>query len=142
MKNEQSMAVKEPIRKIIDEIEQAWNQRNMDLFASFYSEDANYITITGLRLESGEAIKDEHTATHETIFRSSHLKLSDPDIRLLKEDVAVVHVPWELSDVLDPEGKPMPPFNGIVTHVMLRTNNHWVITTTHNTRITYKLPNE
>jgi ketosteroid isomerase-like protein len=43
------------------------------------------------------------------------------------------HCHWELTGVIDHEGEPQPALHGILTHVLKRQNERWMIIVSQNT---------
>jgi uncharacterized protein (TIGR02246 family) len=82
-----------------------------------------------------EAIKKAHAASHATIFKMSTLKIGDTTVRFLKPDVAVARSVWALSGMTSENGQVAPTRTGILTHVLIRTDGHWLIVETQNTDI-------
>ena len=88
-----------------------------------------------MRWEGREQIENNHAALHATIFKSSALKIGDTTVRFLKPDVATARSFWTLSGQMSANGQIVPTRTGILTHVLVRTNGHWLIVLTQNTNI-------
>src|ERR1700731_1593608 len=79
------------------------------------------------RTPAGEEIKKAHAASHATIFKTSTLKLGETTVRFLKPDVATARSVWILSGQMSANGQVAPTRTGILTHVLVRTDGHWLI---------------
>lgn len=118
------------VNAVVHGFEDAWNRHDMDAFALLFAPDADFVNVIGMRWVGREAIKQHHAANHETIFKSSTLKIGDTTLRFLKADVATARSVWTLSGITSPSGQPVPTRTGILTHVLARTDGHWLIVLT------------
>jgi uncharacterized protein (TIGR02246 family) len=123
------------VNAVVHGFEDAWNRHDMDAFALLFAPDADFVNVIGMRWVGREAIKQHHAASHATIFKSSTLKIGDTTLRFLKADVATARSVWTLSGITSASGQPAPTRTGILTHVLARTDGHWLIVLTQNTDI-------
>ena len=123
------------VRAIVNEFEVAWNHHDMDALAMLFANDADFVNVIGRRWVGREAIKKAHAASHATIFKMSTLKIGDTTVRFLKPDVAVARSVWALSGMTSENGQVAPTRTGILTHVLIRADGHWLIVETQNTDI-------
>jgi uncharacterized protein (TIGR02246 family) len=118
----------------------AWNRHDMKAFAALFAEDADFVNVIGLWWRGRAEIQKEHEALHATRMKNTHLTAAETVVRFLRPDVAVVHVRWELTGEAGIEGKPLPPRKGILTYVVAKMGEKWLITAAQNTDIV-PLPN-
>ena len=124
------------VNAVVHEFEDAWNHHDMDAFARLFAIDADFVNVIGMRWVGRDAIKEHHAASHATIFKSSTLKIGDTSLRFLKADVATARSVWTLSGITSESGQLAPTRTGILTHVLVRIDGHWLIALTQNTDIT------
>src|SRR5688572_19434979 len=80
------------IRENVKQMETGWNTGSGALFAKPFAEDADYVVINGMYLKGQAAIQQAHQQIFDTIFKDTTVSLSIKQIRLLRSDVAIVHV--------------------------------------------------
>jgi uncharacterized protein (TIGR02246 family) len=129
MENEDSVVA--VVRKIID----AWNRHDMDAFANLFTEDADFVNVRGVRWIGRRAIKDAHATTHATIFKNSRLSLQESSVRFLHPDVAVARSVTEVTGQLNADGDALPPRSAMLTLIMMKLENAWMIVVAQNTDI-------
>jgi uncharacterized protein (TIGR02246 family) len=122
-------------RAIADGFVDAWNRHDMNAFAALFADDADFVNVVGVRMRGRAEIQKHHEAIHATRMKTSHLKTLEMDVRSLRPDVAIVHVRWELTDQIAPDGTPLPTRQGILFHVVARTGGKWLIASSQNTDI-------
>jgi uncharacterized protein (TIGR02246 family) len=122
------------VRAIVNGFEVAWNNHDMDAFAMLFAADADFVNVIGQRWIGRDAIKKAHAASHATLFKTSTLKIEDTTIRFLKPDVAIARSVWTLSGLTN-NGQIAPNRTGILTHVLVKADGHWLIAVSQNTDI-------
>jgi len=123
------------VRAIVSAFEAAWNQHDMNAFATLFISDADFVNIFGMRWLGREAIKQAHAAVHATMFKTSTLKTGDTTVRFLTPDVAIARSVWSLAGITAANGQLAATRTGILTHVLMRADGHWLITLSQNTDI-------
>jgi uncharacterized protein (TIGR02246 family) len=89
-----------------------WNNHDMKSFAGLFAEDADFVNVIGLWWRGRPEIQKEHEALHATRMRNSNLIAAETAVRLLRPDVAVIHVRWQLSGDTGIDGVTLPPRQG------------------------------
>ena len=110
----------------------AFNTHDAKAFGGLFTEDADWVSVAGIRVNGRANIQAEHEQAFTTYFRQATLASTDITGRLVRPDVAVVHFTWELTGQVK-EGKPADPRRGIITIVAARQANNWMITAGQNT---------
>jgi hypothetical protein len=73
---------------------------------------------------------------HRTIFRNSSLQIVEQTVRFLSPDVAVAHVWTQLKGAESLRGLNVPEMRrAIMTCVLVKEADRWLITAAHNTDI-------
>jgi uncharacterized protein (TIGR02246 family) len=124
------------VNAVVHEFEDAWNRHDMDALALLFAPDADFVNVIGMRWVGRDVIRQNHAASHATIFKSSTLKIGDTTIRFLRPDVATARSVWTLSGITSRSGQSAPTRTGILTHVLTRIDGQWLIELTQNTDIT------
>jgi uncharacterized protein (TIGR02246 family) len=125
----------ESARAVCDDFVDAWNSHDMAAFAALYAEDADFVNVLGVWLQGRAAIREHHAAIHASRMKTSRLTALETEVRFLRPDVALVHVHWELTGQIGPDGAALPTRQGILSHVVAKTGGKWLITSSQNTDI-------
>lgn len=121
--------------KITHQFIHSWNKHDMKALASIFAEDANFVNVVGMWWKSREEIQKAHEFSHGNMFKDSHLTGKPASVQLLRPDVAVIHMTWELEGMRTPGGKPVPKRQGIMIFVAVRTGDVWQVKAAQNTDV-------
>lgn len=118
----------------------AWNRRDAGKIAALFDEDAEFINVTGLWWHSNKAIEKAHAYGLSTIFNNSHLTLLRTKVKMLANDIAVVHAKMKMEGQT-PIGSIHTPGtrSNIFTFVVHKRGESWRCASAHNTDI---IPNK
>ncbi|MGE5180654.1 MAG: YybH family protein [Acidobacteriota bacterium] len=116
------------ILKVHEDFAASWNRGDYKGTAAIFADDADFINPLG-RVAKGKAeieklYKDELT----TAFKGSRFR-SDckAGVRVIRPDVAVVTCSFEVTGGKLPDGKAMPPLDGIYTTTMVEAKGKWQV---------------
>jgi uncharacterized protein (TIGR02246 family) len=121
------------IRKVEMGLQDAWNHHDMKAWASFFTEDADFVNVAGWWWKGRAEIENKHTAIHAYIFRDSTLTIDEVRTRFLTPEIAVVHILWSLTGNRNPDGSEGQSRKGIFTQVLEKQNGKWLIAAAQNT---------
>jgi uncharacterized protein (TIGR02246 family) len=130
----------EAVRAVAAAFADDWNRHDMKKFADLFTEDAQFVNVIGLWWHSRAEIKEQHEALHATRMRNSHLVETETAVHLLRPDVAVVHIRWELTGDTGIDGATLPMRRGIMSLVTVKSEHMWHIASAQNTDV-IPLPN-
>ena len=120
------------IRENVRQMEAGWNAKSGAQFAKPFAADADYVVINGMYIKGREAIAEGHQRIFDTIYRVSTLSLSVKQMRMLRPDVAVVHVTGANKFTRDGETRTS---EAIITLVMTKESGAWKIAAFQNTQV-------
>jgi uncharacterized protein (TIGR02246 family) len=120
------------IRGNVRQMEAGWNAKSGAEFAKPFAADADYVVINGMYIKGREAIAESHQRIFDTFYRESTLSLSVKQVRLLRLDVAVVHV---MSTNKVPRGAETQVGEAIITLLMTKESGVWKIAAFQNTEV-------
>jgi len=104
----------------------SWNLKDAHAFASQFTEDATFVNVNGALWIGRKDIEDRHAKAG--IFKSSHADIKPESMRLLRPDIALVHVSWTITeDPRDPQ-----PRSYLMTTVVVNRDGHWLIVAAQN----------
>ena len=116
------------LRENVRQLEAGWNAKSGADFAKPFAEDADYVVINGAQIKGRDAIAEGHQRIFDTIYKVSTLSYAIKQVRMLRADVAVVHVSAHLKTAQG-EG------DAVITLVMTKENGAWKIAAFQNTGV-------
>jgi uncharacterized protein (TIGR02246 family) len=122
------VAIKEKVKMM----ESGWNTKSGALFAKPFAEDADYIVINGMHVQTRAVIERMHQQIFDTVFKNTSITLSVKQMRFLKADVAVVHVTGQRTPA---PGENAKSEGAILTLVMMKVKGDWQIVAFQNTEM-------
>jgi len=130
-----SAADEQAIRLVIEEMTQGFNSHDGRAASRTYIPEARLVTVRGEVMEGQAAIERGLSSIFETRARSATLRTLDVSIRLLRPEVALVHVTNELSGLVAPDGAALPPHQELSLRVLVRQDGRWQVAAFHNTMV-------
>ena len=118
---------------LVDGFVRGFNTHDAKAFGSLFTEDADWVSVAGIRVKGRAKIQAEHEEAFTTFFKTTTLASTGTEVRLVRPEVAVLHFNWELAGQLDPEGKPRGTRRGIITIVAVKQADGWRISAGQNT---------
>jgi len=126
----------EAIKKVIAGTTHAFNAHDAKAYASYCTSDAELVTVRGERMSGAAEIEKGLAGIFATRARSATLRTLDMTVRLIRADVAIVHVTNEMSGVVDVQRVTMSPHQELSVRVMVKNDGVWRVTAFHNTIVT------
>jgi uncharacterized protein (TIGR02246 family) len=127
------------IKGLVERMEQAHNQKDAELLASLFEDDAVFVNAAGVRLHGREDIYKSAIRVMGSFMAKSYAKYQIAGIRFLKEDIAVVDINQQPTTntgelLLDETA-------GIPTYVVVKdAGGDWKIVTGQNTLVIKNYP--
>ena len=104
----------------------SWNLKDAHAFASQFTEDATFVNVNGALWIGRKDIEERHAKAG--IFKSSHAEIKPESARLLRPDIALMHVSWTITgDPRDPQ-----PRSYLMTMVVSKRDGRWLIVAAQN----------
>lgn len=115
---------------------EAWKQRDAEMLASLFTEDAEFVNVVGLWWHDREDIQKAHAYGFKHIFGASDIRLMETRVKKLSDDIAVVHARMRLKNQT-PKGKVNTPSlrQNIFSFVVQKEDGNWICVSAHNTDI-------
>ncbi len=118
------------LESIVGQLEAAWNAMDGSAFAARFADDADFVNILGEHFRARPLIEAGHTAIFRTIYAGSTNRYTVEAARLLRPDVALVHV----HALLDAPHGPLAGRHGArFSLVLTKEAGGWEIAALHNT---------
>jgi uncharacterized protein (TIGR02246 family) len=118
------------VRNVFSAFRQAWDQPGMPGFETLFTEDADFVVITGKWLKGRDEIVSYHRELLRTTYAGSHSIPYSVTARFLTSEIAVAHVASGARYMRD--GKEQMR-TGLSTATLVKRNGKWLITAFHNT---------
>ncbi len=113
----------------------AWHRRNGKAIAALFTEDADFVNVTGLWWHGRPAIASPHDYALNSFFKHTVLRAGRTETRLLGRDVAVVRCRFTLSGQIAPDGSTAGDRQTILTFVLQRGPGGWLAVSAQNTDV-------
>jgi len=126
----------QPIRKLVANFVDAWNQHDAHAFAETFTEDADFTNVRGDSAHGRKAVEDFHAPMFATRFKNTHQTATDVKSRFLSSDIASADIRWEMTGALEADGTPIPIRKGLLNWVATRHGDRWRISVMHNQEFT------
>lgn len=122
----------ESIENILKDFAGGWNEHDVKKFSKVFAIDADFTNVMGVSKQGRTGIEEMHAPLFKTIWAHSILKISQTKIRFIKSDVAAVDAFWDLDCLKAPDGTDIPSRNGLLSFIITKQKNSWLITVMHN----------
>jgi uncharacterized protein (TIGR02246 family) len=113
-------------------LESAWNAGDGAAFAAPFAEDADFVNVLGMHARGREAIAAGHEQIFRSVYAGSTVRYRVETARLLRPDVALVHLNASLTV---PTGPMAGTDDAIPSLVLTRDGGEWRVASFHNTYI-------
>jgi uncharacterized protein (TIGR02246 family) len=117
-------------QNIVAQLEAAWKAMDGSAFARPFAEDADFVNIRAEHFRGRTAIAAGHSAIFRTIYAGSTTQMAFESARLLRPEVALVHVRSVLNA---PQGPLAGRHVACFSMVLIRERGAWEIAAFHNT---------
>ncbi len=122
--------VNNQIEMVVNSLVDAWSKGDAELFASNFSEDADFTVWFGMRLNGRQEIAFGHNIIFKEFYANTIWDLKIDKTRRIGADVALVHCSG--SVIKAGENSPSEP-DAVPLLVFQKINDNWKITTLQNT---------
>ena len=123
------------IRKIPIGFERAWNTHDMQLLATLFREDAEFINVVGMHWRGRDAIVKAHAIFHEIMFQNCRLKTDSIETRPFGNDYAIAVWTSTQDSYTTPDGHAIPSGQTKLSLILAKGPDGWKIVHAHNVRI-------
>jgi uncharacterized protein (TIGR02246 family) len=118
------------IRDVFTAFSASWNQPGMPGFGDLFTEDADFVVITGKWMKGRDEIVSYHRNLLAKNYNGSHSFMDSVTVRFLQPDVAIAHVASGATYIANGTEQKR---TGLGTATMVKMNGKWLIAAFHNT---------
>jgi uncharacterized protein (TIGR02246 family) len=120
------------IAALIEAWADAWNAHDMERARTLVADNVDFVTVAGLWLKGGEEFLAYHRDIHRTHMRNSQWTNLNYELRLVREDLWVVHLEWTIAGDREPDGTPRARRYGLFTWLIEKRRSAWHLVAAHN----------
>ncbi|MDX2190871.1 MAG: hypothetical protein SFY32_13510 [Bacteroidota bacterium] len=110
-----------------------WNSKNLELFSTVFTDDAEYIDIVGQIAIGKNDLIEQHRFPFEVVNKIAIFSLDNLYIRSVAENHILVTGNWVCENSTTPKGDILPIRSGVIQVICRNENNEWKISLVHNT---------
>ncbi|MBF6351071.1 SgcJ/EcaC family oxidoreductase [Nocardia flavorosea] len=112
-----------------------WVGHDMDEWGTYFTEDSDFITHRGIWWRTRQDNIDGHKDVPEPVLRQKKNYTQQVlSIAALTPEVALVHTRWSWPEHRLPGADAAEDRTGLITLVMVKHQDRWMIRAAHNTR--------
>lgn len=122
------------ILELLSEMKAAWARGDGAGYAAACTDDARYVTASGLRIVGRQAIAAAHQRIFDTALRGTHLDIDDPlDVQPIAPNAALVHASGAVR--FPAENEQPPRTTGMLTMLAVHDGDGWRFASFTNTPV-------
>ena len=120
-------------RALATALESAWNTHDMEVaFRNLLTRDVDWVNVNAGHGKGIDPVVQGHARVHAGKFKDSVMTVKSVDVAVLKPDVALVYVAWEMRGDRNDDGSPREPREGLFTWVTVKEDGTWKIRASTN----------
>jgi len=124
-------------KEIPERFKEAWNRNDPDGIADLFFDDADFVNVTGIWWENREDIWKAHDFGLRIIFQNSEMQVLRTKVKLLREDIAVVHAHVRITGQTEQEVDSAGIRETMFLFVARKVDEQWWCESTQNTDIVF-----
>ena len=129
------------LNAISNKWEKYWNMHNMDSMGTLLTTDVDFVNVAGIWLKGKKEVVEDHKQKHQGFrFKTSVWKTDSVKIKYINPNLAIIHIGWGIIGAFEAENIPRPPGHGILTWVLFKQSEEWLILSAQNTNIKEPVP--
>lgn len=121
------------IISLLNDFVTKWNSKNLELFSTVFTDDAEYIDIVGQIAIGKNDLIEQHRFPFEVVNKIAIFSLDNLYIRSVTENLILVTGNWVCENSTTPKGDILPIRSGVIQVICRNENNEWKISLVHNT---------
>lgn len=115
---------------------EAWNRYDAKGIAALFYEEADFVNVTGKWWDNKTDIWKAHDFGLRIIFPHSKLEVNKVKLKMLKEDIAVVHARIRITGQTAKDVKKAEERQTMFLFIAQKENENWLVVSAQNTDIT------
>ena len=122
------------IKQSLNDWANAFNRHDAHASVQAFAEDADMVSIAGLRYHGRKAIEDHYSKTFSTTLTNAHRTDTVESIRFLSPEIAAVDDGYELTgstSKVPGDNSVVPTRKGYYQLIYVKQNGQWLIAVSH-----------
>ncbi|MEO6329078.1 MAG: SgcJ/EcaC family oxidoreductase [Ginsengibacter sp.] len=120
------------IKQVVQSLQDGWNKKDGNLFASRFADDCDYVVVNGMLLKSKNTVAQGHQNIFNTFYNETSLDLNLQDARYLSDDIVIAHVTGRRYGNV---GGKYEDIKAMITLTLQKKNGEWSIAAFQNTEV-------
>lgn len=116
------------VKQAVAAFHDTWNSHDAHGVAMHYVEDGDFSSVKGEPSHGRKELEEHYNTIFSTFLKNAHTTDTVRSIRFLSADLASVDIDWLVTDPNAPGGVLR---KGLLTWVMSKRNDQWMITIYH-----------
>ena len=112
---------------VLEALFDAMNAKDHQALAALFTEDAEFVSINGVRLHGRDAIATGHARVFSQALADAEVLVTHVDTKFLNEDIVICHAGWSRASAAA-----ATPATGTFTPVLRRRDGNWNIVAATN----------
>jgi uncharacterized protein (TIGR02246 family) len=121
------------IISLLNEFVTKWNSKDLQLFGTVFTDDAEYIDIVGQIAIGKNDVIEQHRFPFEVVNKIAVFSLDNLYLRAIAQNLILVTGNWVCENSTTPKGDLLPVRSGVIQVICRNENNEWKISLVHNT---------
>jgi uncharacterized protein (TIGR02246 family) len=117
----------EVIRKLYGQFVAAWNKHDPKAMAAMWVEDGDDVEPDGNVAKGRGDVEKLLAMEHASVMKNTKLKLTIDSVWFITAKVALVDGTYEVTGIVAPDGKELPPRKGRLSSILLQERDKWWI---------------
>lgn len=113
------------IRTLYEQFVAAWNKHDPKALAAMWVEDGDDVEPDGHVAKGRDEVQKLFAAEHQSVMKNTKLTLAIDSVWFIAANVALVDGSYELSGIVAPDGKELPPRKGRLSSILLQERDRW-----------------
>lgn len=128
--------IEREVRALLADYTDLWIRHDMREWGGLFTEDSDFITHRGLWWRSrAENVRGHEDVPEAVIAQKRNYFQEILDIQHIAPDVVLVHTRWNWPEHLLPAAEAAEDRQGLITMILVRRDDRWLIRAAHNTRV-------
>lgn len=128
----QNIPAKQAIEKQVDAMVNSWNKHDHSDMKNYTTPDCNWVNIVGMWWKNLKEVEYSTQFYHENMFKTTPMTKKNISIKMIRNDVALVHFLSHIGSFKTPNGEIMPEADNLALLVYVKDKGKWLLKSGEN----------
>lgn len=119
--------VEPPPEVVVEGFVRAWNTHDATGLGDVFSEDADWVTASGMQVRGRNAIQAALAKEHANWAKTTSMAVTSTTTRRIGPNDVVLYFNWKITGAVGDNGKSAGPFHGVNLFVVTRQSAGWKV---------------